>query len=48
MDTLLFIGISLISLILITVIIKMICNRMNGKDELDDMFTFKRRKKDQR
>jgi hypothetical protein len=47
MDTVFFIGISLISLIAIIVIIKMISNRMKGKDELDGLLTFKYKKKDQ-
>ncbi len=48
MDIIFFIGISLTSLIAIVVIIKMISNRMKGKDELDGLFTFKYKRKDQR
>jgi hypothetical protein len=47
MDILFFIGISLIFLITIAVIVKMIGNRLKGKDELDDLLTFKHKKKEQ-
>jgi hypothetical protein len=46
MDILFFIGISLIALITIAFIVKMIGNRMKGKDELDGLMIFKHKKKD--
>lgn len=45
MDALFLAGMGLVSLFALVLIIRMIRNRLNGRDELDDLFSFLRSKK---
>ena len=45
MDTAFLIVTGLVSFLAVLAIIKMVSNRLDGKDELDGIFNFKRRKK---
>lgn len=47
MDTVFFICMGTVSFLSTIVIIKMVSNRLKGKDELDGILFFKRQKNDQ-
>lgn len=45
MDTTFLVVTGIVSFLAVVAIVKMLRNRMQGKDELDGVFNFKRRKK---